>query len=269
VRQPAQKSQPVSATPVEKMEARNRAGFGRPNAATGCRSRREAQAECGPAGNLSWVHETTWKARSEARGETDSAWLATLVSARNAVYDRIKVPACGLCNNKKSELEHYLTAVLPSGVAIGRKTEISLHMSDVWVCPNDTDARLTAKVTSIVSQPAKGLIDQLIDILIGKGSRSEQQSVVNCTKQCIYNELCVGIRPQLPGPFAPFHRGDSILASRMNVLFIEFLQYRVLALTFGNQVGKILPRGPLNATISRRKRCLRFSSALDASTASG
>jgi hypothetical protein len=142
-------------------------------------------------------------------------------------------------------------------------------MSDVWVCPNDTDARLTAKVTSIVSQPAKGLIDHLIDILIGKGSRSEQQSVVNCTKQCIYNELCVGIRPQLPGPFAPFHRGDSILASRMNVLFIEFLQYRVLALTFGNQVGKILPRGPLNAAISRRKRCLRFSSALDASTASG
>jgi hypothetical protein len=46
----------------------------------------------------------------------------------DAVYERIKVPACGLCNNKKSELEHYLTAVLPFG---GRHIEAGQNLQEM------------------------------------------------------------------------------------------------------------------------------------------
>lgn len=43
-------------------------------------------------------------------------------------YEPIKVPACVQCNNEKSQLEHYLTALLPFG---GRHRDASLNLEQM------------------------------------------------------------------------------------------------------------------------------------------
>lgn len=43
-------------------------------------------------------------------------------------YEPIKVPACNSCNNQKSHLEHYLTALLPFG---GRHNEASINLGQM------------------------------------------------------------------------------------------------------------------------------------------
>lgn len=43
-------------------------------------------------------------------------------------YEPIKVPACGLCNNEKSRLEHYLTTLLPFG---GRHVDAANNLQDM------------------------------------------------------------------------------------------------------------------------------------------
>ncbi len=46
----------------------------------------------------------------------------------NTTYEPIKVPACVSCNNQKSQLEHYLTALLPFG---GRHKDASINLEQM------------------------------------------------------------------------------------------------------------------------------------------